>query len=318
VRNCDLLVVGEINVDLILVGTDVKPEFGQIEKLVDAALLTIGSSSVIIACAAARLGLKTAFVGMVGDDPLGRFMLEAMTLHGIDVSSCIVDDNAQTGVSVILSPVGASDQRAILSAPGCANDLTAEQVDRALLEDTRHLHCGGYFLQRGLHESLADVFAAARTRGVSCSLDPNWDPYDRWDGNIMAVLKECDVFLPNGVEAQRISGASSIEEGLRSVAPDTPTVVVKLGEHGAHLRQGDCRMYGAAPVVEAVDTTGAGDTFDAGFLYGYLHGWEAKDSLRLALAGGSLSTRAVGGTSAQPTLEDAMVLAATIRIDEWE
>ena len=130
------------------------------------------------------------------------------------------------------------------------------------------------------------------------------------------MLKECDVFLPNGAEAQRISGAASIEDGCSSVAPETPTVVVKLGEHGAYLRQEDSSLYGAAPVVQVVDTTGAGDTFDAGFLYGYLRGWEARDSLRLALACGSLSTRSVGGTSAQPTLEEAMVLAETVRIDE--
>lgn len=87
----DLLIIGEINPDIILRGTDVVPVFGQVEKMVEAADLTIGSSSVITACGAARLGLKVAFVGVVGDDLYGRFMLNAMQERGIDASHCLID-----------------------------------------------------------------------------------------------------------------------------------------------------------------------------------------------------------------------------------
>ena len=99
----DLLVVGEINPDLILRGEDVAPAFGQAEKLVDAATLTIGASSAIMACGAARLGLRTAFVGLVGDDEFGRFMLHALQERGVDTTGCVIDPAQHTGMSVILS-----------------------------------------------------------------------------------------------------------------------------------------------------------------------------------------------------------------------
>jgi sugar/nucleoside kinase (ribokinase family) len=88
-KDFDLLVIGDINPDLILSAEDIEPAFGQAEKLVESATLTIGSSSVIMACAAARLGLRTAFIGLVGDDVFGRFMLEAMQERGINTSACV-------------------------------------------------------------------------------------------------------------------------------------------------------------------------------------------------------------------------------------
>ncbi len=86
----DILVAGEINPDLILSG-DVTPEFGQVEKLVDSAGLTIGSSSAIFACGAARLGLQVAFIGLCGDDVFGHFMLEQMQARGVDISNVILN-----------------------------------------------------------------------------------------------------------------------------------------------------------------------------------------------------------------------------------
>src|SRR5215210_6768568 len=98
----DILVAGEINPDLILTG-DVNPEFDQVEKLVDSASLTVGSSSAIFACGAARLGLKVAFIGVCGEDIFGRFMLEEMQKRHVDVSNVIVRKDGQTGLSVILN-----------------------------------------------------------------------------------------------------------------------------------------------------------------------------------------------------------------------
>src|SRR5512141_1275201 len=115
----DILVAGEINPDLVLTG-NVIPEFGQVEKLVDSAALTIGSSSAIFACGAARLGLRVAFIGMCGDDIFGRFMLDEMSRRAVDVSNVIVRPDGQTGLSVILNN-GAD--RAILTHPGLIAEL---------------------------------------------------------------------------------------------------------------------------------------------------------------------------------------------------
>src|SRR4051794_21915421 len=90
-RDLDLLAIGEINPDIIVVDPDPMPVFGQVEKIVRSIRMVIGSSSVICACGAAKLGLRTAFVGVAGDDAFGHFMLGAMKDRGIDVSGCVVD-----------------------------------------------------------------------------------------------------------------------------------------------------------------------------------------------------------------------------------
>src|SRR5512139_3462545 len=139
----DILVAGEINPDLILSG-NVTPEFGQVEKLVDAASLTIGSSSAIFACGAARLGLKVAFIGVCGDDVFGHFMLDEMSKRGVDVRNVMVRPDGQTGLSVILNQ---SSDRAILTHPGLIADLQASDISDVLLRQARHLHVASYFLQ---------------------------------------------------------------------------------------------------------------------------------------------------------------------------
>src|SRR5205085_8802614 len=141
----DLLVVGDCNPDLIMAGDNVEPAFGQVERLVDHGRLEIGGSGSITACGAARLGLRTAFVGVVGDDELGRFMLEALRSRGVDVSACVVDRRAPTGVTVLLLRGNGSD-RAIVTAPGTVGSLTVANVPPALVEATRHLHVASYFL----------------------------------------------------------------------------------------------------------------------------------------------------------------------------
>jgi sugar/nucleoside kinase (ribokinase family) len=314
VSDYDLLVIGEINADLIVTGPDPVPEFGQVEKLVDAGTLTMGSSSVITACGAARLGLRTAFVGIVGRDDLGRFMLDAMASRGIDVSHCLHHPTLQTGISVLLTPLGASDRRAILTAPGALGALHSDRIDPALLARARHVHCGGYFLQPGLHEGLPALFAAARAGGATCSLDPNWDPQDRWESHLSQLLAYCDLFLPNDAEARRIAGTADVDSALRTVAPAVCAVAVKRGKDGASLRWGQRILHGSAPPVHVIDTTGAGDSFDAGFLYGFLQRWSPEETLALALACGSLSTLGVGGTTAQPDLDSARALAATVSV----
>ena len=299
----DLLVVGEINPDLILRGPEVVPEFGQAEKLVDDAKLTIGSSSVIMACGAARLGLRTAFIGVVGDDEFGRFMLRAMAERGIDTSCCVVDSALSTGMSVILSQ---PHDRAILTHVGAIAALRADQVDRQMLRRARHLHVGSYFLLDALRPGLPALYAEAHEAGLTTSLDTNWDPSGTWDGGLSQLLPHCDVFIPNEAEARHIARRENLDEALDVLATQVPTIAVKLGAEGGLPRQGEQIVDAPSLPVQVIDTTGAGDSFDAGFLYGYLCGWSLARSLRLACACGSLSTRASGGTDGQATLDEAL------------
>ena len=297
----DILVAGEINPDLVLTG-DVTPEFGQVEKLVNSAVLTIGSSSAIFACGAARLGLKVAFIGVCGEDVFGRFMLDEMYKRDVDFSNVMVRPDGQTGLSVILSR---RTDRAILTHGGLIATLQAADISDDLLRQARHFHVASYFLQTSLQPDLLHLFQRAHSLGLTTSLDTNYDPSGQWLG-FEKLLAVTDVFLPNQTEALSITKASAVESAARQLAQHAKTVVVKLGADGALACTQAEIVKSASPWVDVVDTVGAGDTFDAGFLYGYLHKWEMKESLRLACICGALSTRQAGGTNSQPTLEEAI------------
>ncbi|MFL5800341.1 MAG: carbohydrate kinase family protein [Roseiflexaceae bacterium] len=298
----DLVVVGEVNPDLVLRG-DVTPAFGQVEQIVEDATLTIGSSSAIFACGAARLGLRVAFIGTVGDDVFGQFMRRQLAERNVDVGGIVVDPAIRTGLSVILSR---GVDRAILTYAGAIGALRYEQIDHAQLARARHLHLGSYFLLDALRPDIPRLFAAAHELGLTVSIDTNYDPSERWDGGLDAALGHVDVFLPNQAELLAIAGADDVDTAIEAIARRVPLVGVKLGAQGGAARRGAELARAAALPVEVVDTTGAGDSFDAGLIYGYLRGWDLARMLRLACACGSLSTRAAGGTAAQPTLAEAV------------
>jgi sugar/nucleoside kinase (ribokinase family) len=306
-RNVDLLVLGDVNPDLVLSDASLEVAFGQAETLVEDAELTIGGSGAIMACAAARLGVGTALAGLVGDDQLGAFMLDAVSARGVDVSGVVVEPGVRTGLTVVLARPG---DRAILTFPGAISAMTADRVDAALVRRARHVHVSSFFLQTGLAPGLLDVLSDARAGGATTSVDPNWDPSGGWDGGLRALLDEVDVLLPNAVEACRIAGAADVKRAAAALAAHGPLVVVKLGADGAlAVPGGGGDVLRAEPprgVPEPMDAVGAGDTFDAGLLAGLLAGEPLADALALGCACGALSLRAAGGTAAQPTLEEAM------------
>jgi sugar/nucleoside kinase (ribokinase family) len=300
-RDFDILVIGELNADLILRG-DVTPAFGQVEKIIDDATLTIGSSSAIFACGAARLGLRVAFIGKAGDDEFGRFMLRELTQRGIDTSGVVFDPHLPTGLSVILSRPA---DRAILTHLGSIAALRFDEIDLPLLSRARHLHLGSYYLLDALRPDVPRLFDEAKARGLSISIDTNYDPTEKWEGGLRETLRHVDVFLPNETELLAITREDSIEAGFDRLA-EIPTVAVKLGVRGAIARRGSQIVQADSIPIKVVDTTGAGDSFDAGFIYGYLTGRSLAQSLRLACVCGSLSTRVAGGTGAQATLQEAL------------
>jgi sugar/nucleoside kinase (ribokinase family) len=297
----DVLVAGEINPDLILTG-DVEPVFGQVEKLVDTATLAIGSSSAIFACGAARLGLKSAFVGKVGDDVLGRFMLEEMQKRGVNTRHVILVPDRATGLSVILNR-GAD--RAIMTYSGLIPALQADEIPDGLLRQSRHLHVASYFLQTALQPGLPGLFERAHALGLTTSLDPNYDPSEKWH-SFDKLLGVTDIFLPNEAEACSLTSVDMADAAAILLSQQVETLAIKLGARGAMGVSENQIARRASIPVEVVDTVGAGDSFDAGFIYGYLQGWPIEMTLRAAVICGALSTRAAGGTTAQATISEIL------------
>ncbi|MCK2218089.1 sugar kinase [Actinomadura sp. ATCC 31491] len=302
----DLLVVGDANPDVVLSGAPRRLGYGQREQLVSGGDLVLGGSGAITACGAARLGLRVAFAGRVGDDAAGRFVLDALSARGVDVTHCVAGPRP-TAMTVVLAD-GAD--RAILTSPGCLPDLTAADVPRGL---ARHVHVSSYFLQPALAAGLPELLAGERERGASTSLDTNDDPAGAWQG-LAGVLPEVDVFLPNAAEAVAVAARLpsrapnplplSVEEAAARIGALGPAVVVKDGAAGALAwRDGTLTRVPAVP-LEPVDTVGAGDSFNAGLIAARLRGLGLRECLRVAVACGSLSTRAAGGTAAQPTWKE--------------
>lgn len=295
----DVVVIGELNVDLLLYGKDVAPSFGQVEKLVDDATLEIGGSSTIFAHQAARLGLRVAYIGKLGADAFGAFMRERLQEAGIDTSAVVVDPEIKTGLTVHL--VRGAD-RAMLTYPGSIAALSPQEVDMSMLQSARHVHVGSYFLQKSVQRGLPSIFGRAREVGATTSLDPGWDPEEKWNSGLREVLPHTDIFLPNEQELLALARKPTLEEALGSFR-EIPTIVVKQGASGAVAYRDGSMMLCSPPPVEVVDTTGAGDSFDAGFLFGLLKGYDLQKALEIGCRCGALSTEKAGGVESQPDVE---------------
>jgi sugar/nucleoside kinase (ribokinase family) len=299
-KRLDVVVVGELNADLILIGLPGLPALGEL-KLARGMCLTLGSASAIFASNIARLGLKVGFVGKVGADEIGEFIVQCLQRERVDVSRIKREDGAATGICVSLSFQG---EYAQASYPGVRETFTLADVDMDFVMRARHLHLSSYYIQPGMISGCPELFRKAKEEGLSTSLDPDTDPSDEWNESIYRVLEYVDVFLPNEVEALKISGQRDLESALQRLGQRVHMVVVKRAGKGAVLRRRQVTLASTGFPVDSVDTTGAGDSFNAGFLFQYLQGSSLETCLQWGNACGALSTRAMGGTTSFPTRDD--------------
>jgi sugar/nucleoside kinase (ribokinase family) len=290
----DVSVIGELNLDLILYGLPHGLKL-ECELLATNLCITLGSSSAIFAHNLASLGSKVSFSSSVGGDPLGQICLDRLTESGVDVSRVRHMRDKITGLTVIL-PQG--QQRYILTYPGTMAEMKESDLDMQYLLDAKHLHVSSYFLQKALQPGLPDVFRKAKEAGLSTSLDTNDDPEDRWSSELSTLLKYVDILLPNEREACRMAGFEDVNAALDILAAKVPIVVVKRGPKGAVLRTKDTRLLAMPPAIEAVDSVGAGDSFDAGFIHRFVRGAKLEECLGFAMSTGALSVTRAGGTEA--------------------
>lgn len=303
-----ILVVGEINVDLVFKHCHALPAPGR-EVLADDFCMTPGSSSMICAMGLARLGNPVAFRGKLGADSWGAYCLDALRAAGIDVAAVQPDATLRTGVTVSLST---PQDRALVTFPGAIGALRADEVDDALLAGADHLHVSSYYLQRALRPDCRALFARAHAAGLSTSLDPGFDPEQAWASDLLGTLEEVDLFLPNELELAAITGRDNVLDGLRVLDNGRTQTVVKRGQLGcASLDQAQL-LEVTAFAVDPVDSTGAGDSFDAGFLHAWLRGQALRDCMRWGSACGSLSTRRTGGTVGQASAAEVEALLASV------
>lgn len=291
----DVTVVGELNLDLILYGLpdELEPER---ELLADGLSLTLGSSSAIFAHNLSVLGGRVGFISRIGDDPLGQIAVERLAAGGVDVSKVRrVPGRISTGLTVILPR---PSFRNILTYPGTMNEMCYEDLDLDYLTSARHFHLSSFFLHRALWPRITELFRKIKSKGLTISLDTNDDPADQWEGELHAILRYVDVFLPNAREAKKVARVDDLETAIARLAQWVPVVAVKLGPDGALVQRGKERFTAPAIPVEAVDPVGAGDSFDAGFIHQYVRGADLPACLAYGNLAGAFSTTCPGGTEA--------------------
>jgi sugar/nucleoside kinase (ribokinase family) len=303
----DVCVVGEINLDLILYGLP-KDLVLDRELLASGLALTLGSSSAIFAHNLSMLGNKVGFISKTGGDALGKMALERLSVASVDVGRVSqATGRTATGLTVVLPYLR---QRYILTYPGTMFELQYSDIDLGYVRSARHLHVSSFFLHRALRPRILDLFREAKGAGLSTSLDTNDDPENKWDRDLLEVLKYVDIFLPNDREAKKIARTDDLSQAINLLAGLAKIVVVKRGSAAAICRSGQEQVSLMPPSVKAVDDIGAGDSFDAGFIRQFLTGAKLEACLAFANVAGAYSTTKEGGTEA---FRDRAALSSFIR-----
>ena len=301
-RQFDMMCVGELNVDLILSGVRQAPVFGK-EILAEDYTECMGSSTAICACVAASLGLNVGFYGKLGQDRYGDIVMEALRRYGVSERYIERQPRYRTGLTVSVS---SSSDRAMVTCFG--DTIDAFEADEVRLEGmgARHIHAGSYFIQPRLRKGIPSLYARAHALGMTTSLDAGWDEYGRWGGDLEDTLRHTDYFFPNEKEAEAIAGTSDLEQAAVRIARMGCNCIVKMGGQGALL----CEKYSDAPrhfapyKTSVVDTTGAGDSFNAGFLTARLSGLDYEDCMRWGNASGAVSVTRTGGSTRCPARDE--------------
>ena len=294
-KKFDVLVVGELNVDLILNKIQPFPEIGK-EVLAEQMNLTLGSSSAIFASNLSSLGSNVAFLGKIGKDHFGEVVLQHLQAKQVDTSLIIQSETLTTGATVVLN---FKEDRAMVTYPGAMQHLSLQDIDTQQLAQAKHVHFASYFLQPGLRRDLGSLFQQAQQAGLTTSFDTQWDPEETWQIDLSAILPYVDVFLPNETELLHLTGKDSLQEAIDSIKDFSNTVVVKRGNKGSVAwHQGALLHQEPFLNIHVVDAIGAGDSFNAGFIHKFIRQAPVEVCQEFGNLMGAISTTAPGGTAA--------------------
>jgi fructokinase len=312
----DLVCLGELLIDMF------PSELGKELAEVSAFRPKPGGAPANVAVAAKRLGMESAFIGKVGDDAFGHHLAEVLSQEGVEVRGMRYDEEARTGIAFIAMPDENSYDILFYRNPGADMHLSADELDRTLLEGTRAYHFGSISL---IHEpsrsATLEALEIAREAGALVSFDVNYRP-DLWKPEearrrVLRTLPEVDVVKVNEAELELLAGAADLERGSEALLELGPSLcVVTLGPGGSYFRVAGGAGHVPAFEVETVDATGCGDAFVAGLLRQLISlttadGWRdeltpshMRSTLRYANAAGALTALTQGVIPALPTADE--------------
>lgn len=294
----DVICVGILVADAIAKTVDKLPETGKLD-LVNRLDLYTGGCAVNSGIALSRLGINATVMGKIGDDGFGKFILRTLEDEGVDTKGLVIDKNESTSASVVL--VDSSGERSFLHCLGANGVFSDRDVNYDIIADSKIVFVAGTMLMPGFDgDPCARVLKRAKEMGKTTALDTAWDSTGRW----MEVLDPCipyiDIFMPSYEEAVQLSNKKEPED-ISDVflKRGIETVIIKLGKDGCFIKDNTGRKY-LIPTYEdikPVDTTGAGDSFAAGFLTGIIKGLDLYECGKLANAVGTHCVMEVGAST---------------------
>ena len=293
----DIAAIGELNVDIILNGIESEPEIGK-EKFAADMTVTLGSSTAIFAANAASIGSKVCFVGMTGNDMFGDLVAKSLKDRGVDTSYLIRSDKVATGATIVMNY---GEDRANLTYQGAMDVMGYDDIDLSVFDNTRHIHLSSLFMQSALLKDIDRILDKAAEKGVTVSLDTQWDPVEKWEMDWKKVLPKVTVFLPNEKELMALTDTTDVESAIAAVEPYLGNaMVVKMGSKGSLLVKKDGSRHFLASFLnkKVVDAIGAGDSFNSGFISAFTADHSLEDCQRNGNLTGAINTTAAGGTGA--------------------
>lgn len=305
-KKFDVVVVGELNIDLIMNQVESFPMIGK-EILANHMALTLGSSSAIFASNLSSLGAKVAFIGKIGKDMFGDLVLQTLKAKGVDTSLITQSEELSTGATLVLN---FGEDRAMITHPGAMAQMKLSDIPLEKLAEAKHLHFSSYFLQPALQSDIAILFQEAKKAGLTTSFDTQWDPSEKWNLDVNSILPFVDVFLPNEKELIKLTGMNTLETAIETIKGKSNALVVKMGNKGSiSVHKG--RTLHKPPFLNkrVVDAIGAGDSFNAGFIFKYFQNAPIEVCQEFGNLIGAISTTAPGGTTAFSTPKQIMEIA---------
>lgn len=308
-KKYDIAAIGELNVDIILNGIESEPEIGK-EKFCKDMIVTLGSSTAIFAANAAALGSKVCFVGLVGNDSFGDLVKTSLAAKGV-ATHFIGTGETPTGATICMSY---GEDRANLTYQGSMDVMGFDQIDKSVFDLSKHIHLSSLFMQSALLRDIDKVLDLANEKGVTVSLDTQWDPMEKWALDYARVLPRITIFMPNEKELCALTGKDSLEDAIAEVLPYLGNMMlVKCGSKGSLLikKDGSRKLLPAFLNKDVVDAIGAGDSFNSGFISAFVKGLSPEDCQITGNLTGAVNTTAAGGTGAFTSLEDVRTVCKT-------
>ena len=302
-KKYDVLCLGGLVQDL-LVQPVPRNLFDEDGVHVDSMKFSVGGDAANESTVMAKLGVKVILGTEAGDDETGRGLIRYMESQGVDCGNVVYRGEQKTNIVMIEED---GQRHFVVLSSNSRRFGEKEDFDYGLLDEVRFISVGSIHIARALDENLAVYFKAAQEKGVVTVADMVGNRYNQSLEDFKEIAKYTDYLIPSEIEAQELTGLDdpeAIAEELLTWGPKG--VIIKLGGKGSYIRSAEGGCYVDAFPVKAIDTTGAGDNFAAGFVTALTRGWNFRQSAEFASAVGSLSTESIGATTGVQSFEQVV------------